>query len=321
MSSATNTIPTIFDEHKIPYTILGKTAGKTEEKISVIVLNRGARYYLASLFQNLISMGFNSIVFVENSKRNFELETLSVQFPEVKFIVPYGDVSTGEMINLGMSEVFSDYALVIWNDMVLSSSYGFENLINKLAGENSMCAAPLLIDANNNTLNVQMVPALINAGFSTEQFLCRHDFTKTIYMFDFVGIYNRLKFIDSGGFDYTIKNPYWQNLDFGFRTYLWGNEMVILNMLKMKYAGNFPVENISADSSYMTFYLKNLAPVLGKDGMYLPGKRFFHYARKSGVNIFKAYKYFKQVSGWVSINRYKFTLSPAELISNWEPLL
>ncbi|MEL3912142.1 hypothetical protein [Treponema pedis] len=314
-----NTIPTIFNEHKIPYTILGKNAGTTEEKISVVVLNRGARYYLASLFQNLISMGLTSIVFVENSTRSFELETLSTQFPEVKFIVPSEEVSAGEMINLGISEVFSDYVLVIWNDMVLPSVFQFENLIEKLEEKQIICAAPFLISSKNSAMPIQNVPSLMGKEFSTEQFLCKKDFTKTIYMSDFTGIYNRLKFIEAGGFDYTIKNPYWQNLDFCFRAHLCGNEIMIFNILKIKYTGDFPIEDISADNSYMTFYLKNLAPAFGKNGMYLPGKRFFHYAKQSGLNIFKAYKYFKHVSLWVNVNRYKFTVSPSELISNWEP--
>ena len=34
----------------------------------------------------------------------------------------------------------------------------------------------------------------------------------------------------------------------------------------MKYAGACPLEDISADDSYIKFYLKNLAPIVGKKG-------------------------------------------------------
>ena len=93
-----NTIPTIFNERKIPYTVLGKSSGDFKAPVSVLVLNRGARYYLSSLFQNLIDLGFNSIVFVDSSKRGFEVEALSSQFPEVKFLLPLEKVTAGEMI-------------------------------------------------------------------------------------------------------------------------------------------------------------------------------------------------------------------------------
>ncbi|UTC63677.1 hypothetical protein E4O00_06850 [Treponema sp. OMZ 788] len=314
-----NTIPTIFNERKIPYTVLGKSSGDVKTAVSVVVLNRGARYYLSSLFQNLIDLGLSSIVFVDSSPRGFELESLSSQFPEVKFLIPLENVTVGEMINLGISETSSDYVMVFWNDMVLSSSALPENLTDILNQSDVVCLAPVLIDEKNSLIPVQIVPSVTHRDFSTEQFFCRKDLTHTIYMYDFVGIYNREKFIDIGGFDYTIENPYWQNLDFGFRTHLWGMEILISNLYKMKYAGAPPLEDISADNSYINFYLKNLAPLVGKKGGCLPWYLFFSYAVRSGLNPFLAYKHFKAVQDWVHINKYRFVQSPQDLIYKWEP--
>ena len=290
-----NTIPTIFNERKIPYTVLGKSSGDFKAPVSVLVLNRGARYYLSSLFQNLIDLGFNSIVFVDSSKRGFEVEALSSQFPEVKFLLPLEKVTAGEMINLGISEVSSDYVMVLWNDMALSSSAFPETVIDTLTQSDVICVAPVLIDEKNTLIPVQIVPSLTRRDFSTEQFF------------------------EMGGFDYTIENPYWQNLDFGFRAHLWGMEILISNLYKMKYAGACPLEDISADDSYIKFYLKNLAPIVGKKGGSLPWYLFFSYAIRSGLNPFKAYKYFKAVQDWVHINKYRFVKSPQDLICKWEP--
>ncbi len=318
---AMNIIPSTFDEHKIPYTILKKNAGELNTELSVIVLNRGAKYYLFSLFQNLISIGLNSIVFVGNSKRNLEFESLSAEFPDIKFVTPAEEITTGEMINLGISEVSSEYVLVIWSDSRLMQSYSFDDLLKKLHQKNYICVAPFLIDENNVPLPVQNVPSISASNFTTEQFPVKFDFTKTIYMFDFIGIYNRIKFIDAGGFDYTIKNPYWQNLDFGFRSHLYGSEIIISNNFKIKYASETPIENVSADDSYMTFYLKNLALSLGNNGIELSWKMFFHYAKKSGLNLFNAYKYFAKAAAWVKLNNKKINQEPAKLISKWEPLV
>ena len=87
----------------------------------------------------------------------------------------------------------------------------------------------------------------------------------------------------------------------------------------MKYAGACPLEDISADDSYIKFYLKNLAPIVGKKGGGLPWYLFFSYAIRSGLNPFKAYKYFKVVQDWVHINKYRFVKSPQDLICKWEP--
>lgn len=316
-----NTIPITFNEHKIPYTIFKKNNSEIESKLSVVILNRGAKYYLSIFFNNLISIGLKSIVFVSNTKRNLELESLSIEFPNIKFLTPAEEISTGEMINLGISEVSSEYVLVIWNDVRLMQSYSFDTLLKNMRKNDYICAAPLLIDYNDKLLPTQLVPSLEDQNFTTEQFSCISNFTKTLYMFDFIGIYDRAKFIEVGGFDYTIKNNYWQNLDFGFRSNMWGNDIVIANDFKIKYATDTPIENISADSSYMTFYLKNLALTCGNDGIHLSWKRFLHYKKQSGLNIFAAYKYFSQAVNWVKLNSKKFTQEPAKMISQWEPLI
>ena len=322
MNSATNTIPSIFNERKIPYTILGSSGSdRSFGTISAIVLNRGARYYLSSVFQNLISAGISSIVFVESSRGGFELDNLSTRFPDVKFLIPAEDISIGEMINLGMSEVFSDFVLVIWNDMVLQGGIFSGKVTNLLGQETCIAAAPLLFDAKHNSMPVQIVPSLADKDFSTEQFLCIRDAVKTIYIYDFPAVYNREKFIELGGFDYTITNPYWQNLDFGFRAYLWGREVLLSNTFKMRYDGSSPTEDISADDSYIRFYLKNLAPDMGRSGAYLPLRIFFSYAKKSGLNPLNAYKRFMAAKNWIKKHKQNFHISPRKLISEWEPVI
>ena len=79
------------------------------------------------------------------------------------------------MINLGISEVSSDYVMVLWNDMVLSSSASPETVIDTLTQSDVICVAPVLIDEKNALIPVQIVPSLTRRDFSTEQFLCRKD--------------------------------------------------------------------------------------------------------------------------------------------------
>ncbi len=316
-----NTIPITFNERKIPYTILGKTDFDESENISVMILNRGARFYLSSLFKNLNALGLKNIVYIDKAQHSFEIESLSNEFTDVKFILPFSEITIGEMINLGMAEASSKFVLVFWNDMSLGDNFLTDNLISKLEEKKTLCVSPSLFDQQNQKMDVQVVPSIVGSDFYTERFLCGKDFTKTIYPFDFAGIYNRETFIKIGGFDYTIENPYWQNLDFGFRANLFGYNFLISNFFKIKYASEFPQEDISADNSYIKFYLKNLAPVMGKKGLHLQHRLFFSYAKKSGLNPFNAFKHFSAVKEWLSINRHNFITDPHSLISKWEPVL
>ena len=97
-----NTIPTIFNERKVAHTIVGGTIKKSDEVIppfTVILLNRGGRYYRSAVFQNLENAGFNSVISIEMSNEPYDIENLSIRFPCVKFLVPLDQVTVGEMIN------------------------------------------------------------------------------------------------------------------------------------------------------------------------------------------------------------------------------
>jgi len=102
-----NTIPLIFNEKKVPHTVIGGSIKKSDEDPSpftVILLNRGGRYYRSAVFQNLESAGFTSIISIEMSTEPYDIENLSLRFPAVKFLVPLEKVTVGEMINTGLAE-------------------------------------------------------------------------------------------------------------------------------------------------------------------------------------------------------------------------
>jgi len=62
-----NTIPLTLDSHRPTYTVLGGglgQSGRDGSPVSVLLLNRGSRLYRASLIQDLVKVGFESIVSV-----------------------------------------------------------------------------------------------------------------------------------------------------------------------------------------------------------------------------------------------------------------
>jgi hypothetical protein len=317
-----NTIPSIFNERKVPHTIVGAQVRKTDEDRSpftVILLNRGGRYYRSAVFQNLESAGFDSVISIEMSSDPYDIENLSVRFPRVKFLVPLEKATVGEMINTGMAETLSPWVLVIWNDIKIPPAAVPRRLMASLAENPCLCAAPVLSGPRMDQLPVQMVPAFSGKLFQAEPMACRRDSSATLYPFDFVGIYNREKFVSLGGYDHTITNPYWQNLDFGLRSHLWGERIQVSASFRLSYDDAVPSEDATADSSYIKFYLKNLCPAFRDDAAFLPVSRFFRYAPKSGMNLFASLRYFSAARAWVRLNRYRFVTDAAGLTARWQP--
>jgi hypothetical protein len=133
-----------------------------------------------------------------------------------------------------------------------------------------------------------------------------------------VGIYDRERFIRLGGFDGTLKNAYWQFMDFGFRSWLWGEEIRSAQQVKISYNGEVPTEDNTIGESYLRFYLKNLAPVFRKDYAHLPFRRFPPYLFRSGEGLFAAWEAFTESRRWVNLNRYRWRNDARTITDRWE---
>lgn len=316
-----NTIPTTFNERRVPHTVIGGSVRKTDEpveELTVILLNRGGRFYRSAVFQNLESAGITSVISVEMSTGTYDVESLSARFPRVKFLVPLERVTVGELINTAMAETLSPHVLVIWNDQRLPQSGLNQRILDRLAEDPILCAVPTLTGQRLETVPVCMVPAFSGKSVSVEPIPSARDQAPTVYAFDYAGVYDRERFMSLGGYDPAIENPHWQNLDFGFRAYLWGERLLISSALRLTYEGDIPREDITADASYITFYLKNLAPVFGKRGITLPRRAFWTLLAKGGLNIFEALGLFSRISRWLSANQNRFTADARRIIADWE---
>ena len=141
---------------------------------------------------------------------------------------------------------------------------------------------------------------------------------ESLYPFDYTGIYNKTRFLLTGGFDYTIMNSYWQKMDFGFRSHMWGERIVCNTTLKVSYLGKEIPEDTTPDESYKLFYLKNLSLRYTGDAATLSSWKFLRFYIKSGSPFFSALKDFKEVKKWVSINKYRFICDALSITDLWE---
>lgn len=315
-----NTIPIIFNERQINRTVIGGSEINTNvtTPISVILLSSGGNHYRITAIENLLKCGFKSIVSMENFGQNFQLEDTSKRFPSVKFVVPLEPVTKGDLINIGMSEVDTQYVLVVSDNIKINATGFSEQIVQRLLSDVRLCTVPMIVSDKSQSIPVQITPVIEKKSLKFEPSNIMHERCPTLYPFEFIGIFNREKFQMLGGYDYTIKSPFWQNLDFSFRSWLWGEEILIMPSIRFKYEGDIPAEDTTVDASYQRFYLKNIAPQIKTDYAYIPINRFFEYKHNSKDNLVDAFHDFTDARKWVERNKYRFKKSAESLILQWE---
>ncbi len=313
-------IPSTFNEHQIQQTVLGGTEPIPNIKlpVAVILLNTGTGgLYRTKLIERLIKNGFSSIVSIDKTAENYNVEDFARMFPCVRFVVPHENVSIGDMINIGMAELEEDYVLVINDSIHVGSSMLSGNVLDRYIAEENLCVVPRLVDAQRQPLPVRFTPMVESNTLKPISSSLISERIPTLYPFDFVGIYNRQRFVKLGGYDYTITSPYWQNLDFSVRSWLWGESIVMSPLFQLAYDDSVPVEDSTPDKSQLRFYLKNCAPKFSADRCYIPISRFFSYKKQSGRSFADARRDFKVARNWVEKNRYNFTKDIYMLIDSW----
>lgn len=312
-------IPLTFDEHQINRTVVGGFTNNSPDalNISVILLNTSGSHFKVQLFENLISCNFREIVSVEHDANNYALDDLLKRFPNIKFIVPLEKATDGEMINLAMSEVSSDYVLVLKDNLNIPSGIILTNLAETLTREGIYCVVPRVVDSKRNGLVTQFAPGVNKTHFTVEGSSAIKDGSKTLYPFDYIALYNRKKFIQLGGFDYSIKSPYWQNLDLAVRSWLWGEETKITTVIQFTYLDEHPIEDKTANIDYIRFHLKNEYPKFKNDRGLLKNSQFFSFFIHSRCGYLEARRQFKAARNWVEANKYRFKTDLTSLVEGW----
>jgi hypothetical protein len=328
-----------FTHHPTPaYTVVGGTGRQNDTGLSAILLNRGALYPRRALFAELKKAGFDYIVSIESPGEHYDLDELSSLFPFVRFILLSEHITIGEQINIGVSELKCPLFFVLWNDLKIlyggTAAKIAERLllpfdkaaldISKKRLSKRLCTIPVFQSAEFSVLPTATNPQLIKKKFLIEPFAPDKEDDPSLYPYDAVGIYDRQSFIDLGGFDTAIKSEHWQLLDFGFRAWLWGEEIRCTQLVRLRYDGFTKIEDTTHNESYWNFYLKNISPVLRfnteSEELYaqLPLKNYWNFFRQTGGGPLNAAHYFFNARRWVEDHRGNWKTSAQALIQEWD---
>lgn len=314
-----NTIPLIFNEHEINRTILGDSRKSINSvmSVSVILLNNGGSHLRIQNLENLSRCGFEKIISIETNSDNYNLENFINKFPGVQFIIPQEEATPGELINIGISEISSDYVLVL-NDAIQVSNFVLQpNVVNKLKKLGKFCYVPRIIYNKNQFFPVNFIPSVEKGVLKVETSNFVSDNIKTLYPTNFIALYDRKKFISLGGFDYTIKSPYWQNLDLALRAWLWGESINVTTAVQVSYLDVLPVEDTTSNLSQFRFYLKNLAAVFKEDHGEIPFSVLFKIISRSPCGLAETISQFNDARSWVKKNQFRFKMDAVQLVTDW----
>ena len=331
-----NTIPTTFNEKITRYTAVGGKERIASTGISAVILNCPG-LPRRSLLQEIEKTGFDNVISVESPAPHYDIEELSGRFPFVRFILPEKEINLGEQINLAACEVESPLFFVLRSDMKIVAGGTARRMAERLfvnqeeadmsagtpnheIGFTRLCTVPVIMNSNYEVLPSLSAPMTHRKKMKTVLMEPVTDGDLSLYPFDGIGIYDRQRFIQIGGYDITINKTHWQLMDFGFRVFLWGEEIALNSHYKVSYESELPSEDFTPEDSYRRFYLRNIAPVFRRDYAYLPFYKFLSFLYKSEDDFFSAWEEFRQSRKWVRKNKYRWKSDARGVTGKWDNL-
>ncbi len=314
-----NSIPSVFNAREISRTVVGggEICPNIQMDCSVVLINDGWSPSRVKTLDTLLGCGFSSVVSIESSRANYNIEDFSRRFPSVKFIVPLETVTDGDLVNIAMNEVQSEYVLILRDTLDIKSDVMTPILFSNLTAEKSFCICPRLMLRGNVSFPVVSSPSSRKSVFDVESSAKVTDGAGNLFPYDLVALFNRKKFIALGGYDYTIESNYWQNLDLSLRSWLWGEKTIMSTSFAISYATDVEQVDSTASQYSNRFYLKNLLPRFVRGEGVIPLSSFLLYLPRSGCGFFEAWRQFKDARRWVSDNKFRFRLDAVTLVQRW----
>lgn len=307
---------------RIPYTVIGGPRRDRVRRYSfpltLLVMSRGDRLFRAELLKDLQSRGIGEILWVERYEPSADVDSLARDFPDVRFLLIKAPSTVGEMLNIGIGESRAPVVLSLWSDTRLSIFS--PSLLISMEKSGAVCTVPIARNAQLDPIPSWQSPVWKRRRLALSYRAPRRDGEYTLFPFDYCGVYNREKFAQSGGFDPSIGNPYWQKLDFGFRCFLWGDSLRGTTGIALTYTGAPPEENTTPDRGYKLFWLKNMAVRLRREMGVLPARRMLDYIVHSDTGPLYAIQEFRAVRGWVHTHRFRFRRDSRDVVERWEVL-
>ncbi|MDA3851552.1 MAG: hypothetical protein PF447_09795 [Spirochaetaceae bacterium] len=320
-----NTTAITFERNNLEYTFM---SGNQEDRsllkpsgLSILLMNRGDKPFRKDLLHQLSQLGTREIISVETSKNRINPEELQRELPLVKLLFFQSKAHWGEMINIGIKESLGEFVFLIWNDMDINSYSISSRVFSKIEERQDFCTLPWLYDQKG-----ELYPSRFLPSYGKDKQLKmlplppEEELPRSLFPLDYVGIYQRDKFLRAGGYDGNIKSSYWQLMDLGFRAAMGNQRIAFHSALKVHCKEEIPSLNISVDQDYIQFYLKTLALKIRNGQARLPISHLFSLWFKTPLSFRQSVSRIKEIRRWVKAKQYHFCFEAMDLINHWGDL-
>ena len=192
--------------------------------------------------------------------------------------------------------------MIIWSDAALPDDPA--GLLAAYADDHTVCRVPCFLDPSGSPLPTQVIPVLeqrvIRMRHIPPLAACELD---TAFVHDYIGIYDTPLFRTLGGFELSFRSAYWQQLDFGTRSFLWGYRTAVMPDFTMQ--AHMPLQASTVkDRDYLRWYRRNCSLYRGTKGIRL--NRSLMRGNDEGE------------SSWVREHRHRFVMAMDDLVRTWE---
>ena len=299
------------------YSVVGGfwTGPEAVVPLALVVLPRGPSLFRPHLLERFHALGFSEILCVETGTPRYDTAGLVGRLPRLRILVHRTPLSGGEAVNLAAREIRRDKFLVLWDDQELVEPA--PSRLGSLLGNGQVAVVPQRLDSQGRETPSVQVPGLQKDRLKILALGADQESVDTLFPPEYVALYDRERFYHTGGFDPDLGNSFWQKVDWGLRSRLWGASLVVNRTFQVRSTRNLRSEDQTPDRSYPRFYLRNLAVRHAGDHSVLPMARFGAHWRRSGLGLGASLRMFLQERQWVKTHRYLYKTDAKVLMELW----
>jgi hypothetical protein len=240
------------------------------------------RRRLSVLLEDILERYRSPVIVAMCKRNNISVMQTAVVSEDIIPIVfdEYG--SGGEYINAVMKQVRTPYLMVLWDDMRMEGRLG-EQLVRQLLSTDTFLSAPFCYDHEITLIPTQSAPLLSKQGqLSVLPALPSLDTEKTLFPFDYVGLYLTDAFRRGPGFDPEMDDGFWQLTDFGLS--YWERELAIRmnSTLMIRYLHSHTMNFTQECSAEKRFHAKHFGYTVKPEGVKYTSKarRMLHHGKE-----------------------------------------
>ncbi len=306
----------------VSYTILGGETldrkKKSQDGFSIILLNSSSNPYRTPLFNELKKLQAVEVLSIETDPSPRDVLMLMQLYNNVRFIIFKKGTDTGHRLDTAFNEALCNHCYVISPNMQMKRPDTLNHLLGEIMERKQICTVPVIQNLDGEILHTTVGP--MPTGRTRFQVLPTAPGkreTPTLFPWDYFGMYNLEKHRKLGGFDHSIKESWWQLLEYGMRAWLWGEKLSTHPELKIGLLVDLPSVNTSPGMGYRRFYLKILAVHRRNGGGRLSRLQWWSYLIRSGDKDHSASSDWKEIHHWVRENSHRYKLDAIELSEHW----